>query len=181
MSRTKPNILITGTPGTGKTSLSAALASATGMRHVEVSALVKEKSLHEGKDKNFDSYIVDEDKLCDELEDLLKGGNSIVDFHSCDFFPERWFDLVVVLRTDNSTLYPRLESRWFAHKLEVNANRGYSQKKITENIECEIMQVLLDEARDSYKQEIILELPSNNIAEMDNNLEKLSKWINEWK
>lgn len=41
---------------------------------------------------------------------MSKGGN-IVDFHSCDFFPERWFDLVVVLLTDNTVLYPRLEAR----------------------------------------------------------------------
>ncbi len=39
-------------------------------------------------------------------------GGVIVDFHSCDFFPERWFDLVVVLRVDNSVLYPRLENRY---------------------------------------------------------------------
>jgi hypothetical protein len=34
-----------------------------------------------------------------------------VDYHSCDFFPERWFDLVVVLQTDNTILYERLEKR----------------------------------------------------------------------
>jgi len=41
---------------------------------------------------------------------MSEGGN-VMDFHSCDFFPERWFDLVVVLRTDNSILHPRLENR----------------------------------------------------------------------
>ena len=29
--------------------------------------------------------------------------------------------------------------------------RGYDQKKITENIECEIMQVIVQEAFDSYR------------------------------
>lgn len=42
----------------------------------------------------------------------MADGYCIVDFHSCDLFPERWFDLVVVLRTDNSILYQRLESRY---------------------------------------------------------------------
>ena len=51
------------------------------------------------------------EKVCDELEDIMTGGNNIVDHHGCDFFPERWFDLVVVLRTDNGVLYPRLEKR----------------------------------------------------------------------
>lgn len=52
----------------------------------------------------------------------------MVDFHSCELFPERWFGLVVVLRADNSVLYPRLEKR------------GYDKKKIEENVEAEIMQ-----------------------------------------
>ena len=47
------------------------------------------------------------------MEGMLEHGGVIVDFHSCDFFPERWFDLVVVLRTDNTILYPRLEKRCF--------------------------------------------------------------------
>ena len=47
----------------------------------------------------------------DELEDVVSKGGNIVDFHSCDLFPERWFDLVLVLRTDNTILYDRLEKR----------------------------------------------------------------------
>lgn len=43
---------------------------------------------------------------------MCQGGN-IVDYHSSEFFPERWFDIVFVLRTDNTTLFDRLTSRWF--------------------------------------------------------------------
>ena len=54
-------------------------------------------------------------QLCDELEEAMSEGGVILDTHSCiDYFPERWFDLVVVLRTDNSALYARLESRCVA-------------------------------------------------------------------
>ena len=42
---------------------------------------------------------------------MCEGGN-IVDYHGCDFFPERWFDIVFVLRTNNTILYERLEQRW---------------------------------------------------------------------
>ena len=62
----------------------------------------------------------------------------IVDSHTIDYFPERWFDLVIVLRTNNTVLYDRL------------AKRGYSSQKLSENIQCEIMQVLLEEAREFY-------------------------------
>lgn len=41
---------------------------------------------------------------------MSRGGN-VVDYHGCDFFPERWFDLVIVLQTDNTVLYERLEKR----------------------------------------------------------------------
>lgn len=50
-------------------------------------------------------------QVCDELEDMMEGGGNIVDYHGCDFFPERWFDRVVVLQTDNSVLHDRLTSR----------------------------------------------------------------------
>ena len=32
----------------------------------------------------------------------LSEGGTVVDFHSCDFFPERWFDLVLVLDLEQS-------------------------------------------------------------------------------
>jgi adenylate kinase len=38
-------------------------------------------------------------------------GGVLVDFHSVGFFPERWFDLVIVLRTDNTVLFDRLAKR----------------------------------------------------------------------
>lgn len=173
MTRSLPNILITGTPGTGKTTLCEYLISnlPSTFKTFDVTNLIKEHNLHTGYDKEFQSYIFDDDKVVDYLEDEFKkhpGGN-IVDFHTCDFFPERWFDLVVVLRTDNTILYKRLEKR------------GYPQKKITENVECEIMQVLLDEARESYKENIIVELHNNSVSDMENNAKKILNWIKNWK
>ena len=37
-------------------------------------------------------------QVVDALEDALSAGGCVVEAHSCDFFPERWFDLVVVLQ-----------------------------------------------------------------------------------
>ena len=50
-------------------------------------------------------------QVLDELEDVMCDGGNIIDYHGCDFFPERWFDIVFVLRTDNTILYSRLEKR----------------------------------------------------------------------
>lgn len=61
--RKKPNLLITGTPGTGKTTTCALLADATGLKHVNVGELVKREGLHSGWDKEYECYIIDEDKV----------------------------------------------------------------------------------------------------------------------
>eukprot|EP00249_Psilotum_nudum_P000234 c10979_g1_i1 orf=198-725(-) len=167
-SRQKPNILVTGTPGTGKTSTCALLVDCTGLRHIDVGALVKQKNLHDGWDPELQCHILNEDLLCDELEDMVKDGGNIVDYHCCDFFPERWFDAVVVLQTDNSILYDRL------------TNRGYMGQKLQNNMECEIFQVLLEEAYESYSHDIITAMPSNTIEDMSDNVERLKDWVHSW-
>ena len=81
------NILVTATPGVGKTVLCEILADVLGMEHINISQLVKEKELHTGYDNELSTYIQDEDKICDELEPLMLQGGKIVDHHTCDFFP----------------------------------------------------------------------------------------------
>lgn len=164
-----PNILITGTPGTGKTTIASQVAERTELKHVNVTDLVKEHGCHEGMDTEFDTLILDEDKLCDVLEPILEKGGCIIDFHTPDFFPERWFELVLVLRTNTDVLYDRLTAR------------GYSDKKRNENMECEIMQVVAEQTKESYRAEIIHELPSNSIDELDSNVDRIVQWLDNWK
>lgn len=111
MERSLPNILVTGTPGTGKTTTSEMIAEATGLQHVNVGEIVKTKQFYEGYLEEFDTHVLDEDKLLDDLEETLKEGGKVVDFHTCDIFPERWFDLVLVLRAETSSLYDRMVKR----------------------------------------------------------------------
>eukprot|EP00002_Diphylleia_rotans_P023823 TRINITY_DN4693_c0_g2_i3.p1 TRINITY_DN4693_c0_g2~~TRINITY_DN4693_c0_g2_i3.p1 ORF type:complete len:183 (+),score=44.44 TRINITY_DN4693_c0_g2_i3:64-612(+) len=161
----RPNILITGTPGTGKTTLSEEVSRLTSMRHVNISQLVKEKQLYEEYDAEFDTYIIDEDKVCDELEDQMVEGFNVVDHHGCDFFPQRWFDLVVVLKSTTENLYDRL------------VKRGYTEKKVNENMECEIMQVVEEEARESYEEEVVVVLDSNSPDDVASNAERIHQWL----
>ncbi|KAK6832984.1 hypothetical protein PG995_012759 [Apiospora arundinis] len=169
MSRTQPNIIVTGTPGVGKTTHCEMLAERTGLRHVSVNHIVKDKECHEGWDDEFGCWIVDEDKLLDAMEDEAKAGGCIIDWHACDLFPESWIDLVVVLRVDSSTLYDRLSAR------------KYPEAKLQENLDSEIMQVLLQEARDSYDEEMVVELQSNTSDEMDSNVDRIEQWVTQWR
>lgn len=166
----KPNILVTGTPGTGKTTTCSLLADDPNLnlRHINLGELVKQKNLHNGWDDEFECYILNEDLVNDELEGVMDEGGNIVDYHSCDFFPERWFDCVAVLQTDNSILYDRL------------TNRGYMGQKLQNNIECEIFQVLLEEAHESYSKDIIMTLQSDTIEDISRNVDLLKEWVANW-
>lgn len=74
-----------------------------------------------------------------------------------------------MLRCDSTLLYDRLTAR------------GYKGKKLEENMDSEIMQVLLDEARESYKEEIVVELKSESNEDVEGNLERVERWVEQWR
>ena len=127
----------------------------------------------------------------------MEEGGNIVDYHGCDFFPERWFDLVAVLQTENSVLYDRLSKRYslstFLFPLLTKhaflnsqfycmlcCSRGYTGSKLTNNIECEIFQVLLEEAKDSYPEDIVVALQSDTVDDINRNVTTLTDWVRSW-
>lgn len=149
MVRSYPNIVITGTPGTGKSTHSSLLASTYSpassshhpLRQIDVGQLVKKEGFYTDYLEEWQSYEVNEDQLLDHLEpwtgtkapepldseeydaeetrlaketdtsdDEARGG-LVLDWHTCDLWPERWVDLVVVLRCDHTVLWDRLEKR----------------------------------------------------------------------
>ncbi|XP_012256167.1 adenylate kinase isoenzyme 6 isoform X2 [Athalia rosae] len=164
--RTSPNILIT---GVGKSTTCRLLAEKTGLTWLEVSKIAIENRCLEEYDEVYRCPVLNEDKLLDGMESSMQQGGKIVDYHGAEFFPERWFDIVFVLRADNTILYDRL------------AARGYTGKKLEDNIDCEIFQTILDEAKASYKDEIVHELQSNTNEEMEENVNRICQWIDQWK
>lgn len=60
-----PVIVLTGTPGTGKTTHAQMLVSESPvpLQHINVSEWVKDKSLHQGFNEEWQSYEVDDDKV----------------------------------------------------------------------------------------------------------------------
>lgn len=164
-----PNIVITGTPGVGKTSLAMLLTDNINEQiegnkkytYINVGKLILDKKLYDNWNQEFDVPEFNEDKTLDELEPLLKDGGAIIDFHSAYFLPEDLVDIVVLLRCNNTILYDRLKAR------------GYQERKIKENIECEIMEVTADDVKENFKQEIILELPNEKVEDMGKNIEAI--------
>lgn len=58
--------------------------------------------------------------------------------------------------------------------------RNYPEVKLQENLDTEIMEVLLQEARDAYDAEIVIELTSNTSDEMDTNIDRIEAWVKQW-
>ncbi|KAL0244390.1 hypothetical protein GEMRC1_008474 [Eukaryota sp. GEM-RC1] len=137
------NILITGCPGVGKSTVASLLAEKTNLTYLNIGDLVKDQGLHEGWDEELQTYILDEDALINTLSGVIEETGYVVEFHSPSVFPEDWFDIVVVLTCINDVLYPRLEKR------------GYSERKISDNIEAEIMEVVLDEAYETFPDKVM--------------------------
>ena len=81
MARDKPNIIVTGTPGVGKTSHCELLAQNTGLKHLFINQIVKERDCHDGWDDEFKSWIVDEDKV-NSLASLV---DARLTWNSCSF------------------------------------------------------------------------------------------------
>merc|ERR1711862_1067468 len=100
------------------------------------------------------------------------GGGAIVEFHSVTCFPEEWFDLIVVLRCDNSPLFERLEKR------------GYTERKIRENVDAEIFQVVLDEAHDTFEgladDGKVWEMRMDKTSDLASNAERVQAFAAAW-
>lgn len=168
--RFRPNIIITGTPGCGKSTLSKTLKEMPDLKIklFNISEYAKENKIFESYDETRDSHVIDEDELLDRLETPLREGGCIVDWHCNDIFPERLIDLVVVLRCGTSALYDRLKAR------------NYKDSKIQENIDAEIMSVVLEDALDSYDKRIVIELQNDEDKNIQENVDKIKTWIEQW-
>jgi len=131
---------------------------------IDISDIVKQNKFYEEFDEQLDTYVINEDEVLDFLEPLVvpKGG-LIVDYHSSEFFPERFFDLVIVLTCDNTILYERL------------AKREYTQMKIMKNIECEIFGECVEEAKESYREEIVFVRKNETVEQMEDTISFICK------
>ena len=157
-------IVITGTPGTGKTTLSSIISKKldNSYRHIEVAELVKTRNLYSKFDEEWQSYIVDDDKVVDALAEEAASGNCIIDTHDVCLVPDN-VDLIVVLRTDHTLLWDRLKQR------------SYSDRKIQENNDAEIMNVVLEEAT-QVGQDLEIEVIERQNDTVDDQNENI-KWL----
>jgi len=130
-------ILVTGTPGVGKTTVSHKLASKLNAMYVGVTELVKKQKLIIGIDENRQTLVADTEKVSEQLQQILANteGTVIIEGHYVvDVVPKKDVNTVFVLRRDPRELKNALEKR------------GYEEKKLWENLAAEILDVCLWDA-----------------------------------
>lgn len=163
-----PNIciVITGTPGVGKSTISRKVAEKLGFEHIDVSTLVKSKKFYTEYDEKWDTYYPDEDMLLDYLELQVADKNLILDWHTNEIYPQRWVNWVFVIRCPSTEiLYDRLKAR------------SYTPEKISENIDAEIFNVVADFAEESYDKDIITELVNETEEDLESNIATIEETI----
>ena len=126
-------IIISGTPGTGKTTVSKRISEILGAAIISLNEITVSKKFILEYDKNRETYVVDFERLwpyiLNQIEELNKINTTllIIEGHFSDFVPDELIDMAVILRCDPDILYKRLELR------------GYKPTKILENIQAEIL------------------------------------------
>lgn len=135
-------IAISGTPGTGKTVVAEALSKLLGWKLLKLNEISEKKGMFCGYDNVRKTKIVDVDKLAEEVRKLR--GNLVIESHYSQDIPN---DLTIVLHCEIKELKKRM------------TKKGFSEKKIEENLQAEIFEVCSQEARDLGRK--ILEIDTS--------------------
>ncbi|MGA3108439.1 MAG: AAA family ATPase [Candidatus Bathyarchaeia archaeon] len=121
-------LVITGTPGTGKTTISKAIAKATHADYLSLTRFVTSNGLYSGIDRERSSKIVDIERTRKSLRSLISRGDMIiVDTHVADSIPRERTRKVIVLRCHPNALESRLRKK------------GWSANKVRENVLAEML------------------------------------------
>jgi len=132
-------IIVSGTPGVGKSTVSKQLSSKLSCRLVSIGDLVKDEGLYTQVDRKRDTLVADMNKVSKRINGIISDSSEmlIVEGHyAVDVVPLEAVSLVFVLRRDPEELR------------EILRKRGYRDEKIRENVAAEILDVCLYDAVD---------------------------------
>jgi len=145
-------VALTGTPGTGKTSISKILQE-NGFEVVDLNKVACEKNFLIGKDEKRDSNIVDIERFDEFVKKNYSGRDIIIEGHLSHLLKS--VDKVIILRCNPDELRKRLSCK------------GWNKDKIKENLEAEILDVILCETVDIHSDKNIFEIDTTKKSVID--------------
>ena len=145
-------VALTGTPGTGKTTVSNIAADRIEIEVVHLNDAIREAELFSERDAERDSLVADLDAVESWLREnrtAASDGDHLVESHLAHLLD---VDRVIVLRCHPESLKPRLRER------------GESEASVAENAESEALDTILAAAVDRHGQESVWEIDTTDRA-----------------
>lgn len=162
-------IIVTGSPGTGKSALSGRLANLLDCKPLESSELLRSGGALRRDPSGRDAEIIVEDVALKVIRSLTESGGCYV---VSTLHPTLWLEAVgdsivfiILLRCHPVTLMGRLESR------------GWGRVKVLENVIAEALNVIAEELLEY--EDSVLEIDTTNLTVegvVDVVLSKLGSW-----
>lgn len=127
------NIIISGTPGCGKTTISKVISNRINAQIISLNEVASSDNFSFEFDQERETYIVDFKILMPFILKEIKNVKElnppylIIEGHFADIIPNDLIDIAIILRCNPDELYERLK------------DRNYKNNKITENVQAEIL------------------------------------------
>lgn len=159
MDRLPRVLVVTGTPGVGKTRISKVLAERLEGLYISLTDIVKRENLCLYVDSERDTVVADLRVLSDRVSKIISGSSCdvVVDGHyASEVVSSEMVSYAFVLRVEPDKLRFRLQER------------GYSEGKILENLASEVLDVCLFDAVACYGVEKVdeIEVTDKNVDEV---------------
>lgn len=143
-------ILLTGTPCVGKTMVARLLTSKLDAFYVNLTELAIGENLISGKDEKRNSIIIDEKAMRHKIREIIKKcceENIVIDGHyAVSVVPKKLVTYIFVLRRNPIELRKSMEKR------------GFSSRKLWENLASEILDVCLADALNVHEKGKVCEI-----------------------
>jgi adenylate kinase len=156
-------IIITGSVCSGKSTLAKQLAEAMNIKYLDVNEIIaKHPEVVANYDKEMDTKDIDTNKLNKILIGLIESSKSqlVIDSHLSHFLSKKCVKVCIVTKCDLKEIKKRLEKR------------KYSEKKIRENLDCEIFDTCFIEAIEQGHKVILVDTTNGfNIQDIIANLQ----------
>lgn len=158
-------IIVSGTPGTGKTTVAKALAKKLKTRYLNVNRLIKPYRLAENYDKKRKTKIIDIKKLNQAINNEINKTRKrcIIDSHLAHELPKKSVALTIITTCNLKTLQKRLKKR------------NYSKEKIRENLDAEIFDTCYEEAKERHQH--VIKLNTSTAVNINNLIKRIKTFI----